>query len=308
MKSKLYSLVLSILFVLTACATNSNASRDGYHTITFNSNGGTSIKSIKVKHNEKIPTPAEPTKDKWVFAGWELFNGKVDREPYEIVNGEAYYNDEYMQGDGGYYLALSDLTFKANWAKLGNIDVWHTLGTQLLPSSDLENKVNLVAQNMNVDFNVSFKGDYKDLEKALEFSAAIGNGPCLIVLPATECVNESDIDKLYYQYNPSSSIDAFLDYYIPLSADSRSYVLNHFDSSIYKYVQDDDRILGFPLCSFDTMLFSKEEAGYDYNIPGRTHLFAFINKLQVENPNYSSSLRILTEKFAKQLSQSYLEA
>lgn len=66
MKKSILVLMLAIvtLFTLTSCSKK--------YTVTFNTDGGSRIASVEVKKGKTISAPAEPTKDGFVFAGWEL--------------------------------------------------------------------------------------------------------------------------------------------------------------------------------------------------------------------------------------------
>ncbi len=44
-------------------------------TVSFETNGGTTVNSIKVKYNDKLVLPSAPTKDGYIFLSWEC-NGK----------------------------------------------------------------------------------------------------------------------------------------------------------------------------------------------------------------------------------------
>ena len=46
------------------------------YTVTFNSDGGTSVTSQKVNHNEKVTRPTNPTKEGYTFKEWQL-NGNL---------------------------------------------------------------------------------------------------------------------------------------------------------------------------------------------------------------------------------------
>lgn len=48
------------------------------YTVTFNSNGGSSIASQTVIEGNKVTKPAAPTKKNYVFIGWLLNNNKYD--------------------------------------------------------------------------------------------------------------------------------------------------------------------------------------------------------------------------------------
>ena len=78
-------LILSILFVfqLAACGKtptpdDDNKEQTTYFTIRFNTNGGTSVKSIKIKKGEAITLPDSPTKEGYIFDGWYLDSSCVE--------------------------------------------------------------------------------------------------------------------------------------------------------------------------------------------------------------------------------------
>lgn len=56
------------------------------NTITFNSDGGSEIKSVVIPTNTAVTKPADPTKDGYTFAGWQLdgktydFNTVIDKD------------------------------------------------------------------------------------------------------------------------------------------------------------------------------------------------------------------------------------
>ena len=64
-------LIVLIFLLIKGCAIKK-------YTVKFDSNGGTIVKAIEVKENEKIKKPKDPTKDGYYFDGWyyknKLFN------------------------------------------------------------------------------------------------------------------------------------------------------------------------------------------------------------------------------------------
>ena len=62
------------LLSLVACGGTSESSEteDVYYTVTFNSNGGTPVESIKVKGGHHAHAPASPTLENHVFCRWTL--------------------------------------------------------------------------------------------------------------------------------------------------------------------------------------------------------------------------------------------
>ena len=86
---------------------NSNAetvSKEIYYTVTFDSNGGTSIDSVVVKENEVIIETSIPEKEGYTFEYWELdgkqydFNTKVTSE---ITLKAKWQKDETNQTNNG---------------------------------------------------------------------------------------------------------------------------------------------------------------------------------------------------------------
>ncbi len=69
--------LICTLFALASCTgetKESNTDADQYHTITFNTHGGSPITSIQAKHNTHVHEPACPTLENHVFYRWEYNN------------------------------------------------------------------------------------------------------------------------------------------------------------------------------------------------------------------------------------------
>ena len=83
MKKKAKIAILSVMSMLsigamTSCnkiESNSGTEITTTYTITFNTNGGSSVDSIKVNAGAKATKPADPTKDGFVFKGWYSNSG-----------------------------------------------------------------------------------------------------------------------------------------------------------------------------------------------------------------------------------------
>ena len=56
-------LVLSMLFSFAACG-------EKKYTVTFETNGGSAIPSVKVVEGQPVGEPSQPAKDGMFFAGW----------------------------------------------------------------------------------------------------------------------------------------------------------------------------------------------------------------------------------------------
>lgn len=63
MKTKKILLIILLLLVLTGC-------KNKTYTVTFDTNGGTPIESIKIKKGETIKNAKEPTKEGYLFVSW----------------------------------------------------------------------------------------------------------------------------------------------------------------------------------------------------------------------------------------------
>lgn len=72
------------------------------YTVTFESNGGSSVAPITVYRNTQLLDIPETTREDYVFTGW------------------TYEGEEWEFGKGGEYVR-SDMTLYANWAKLSTI-------------------------------------------------------------------------------------------------------------------------------------------------------------------------------------------
>ncbi len=82
MKKRYLLIVLSItiFFLICSCTEREQAETLPQDTetelkefdITFNTNGGSSIPSQKVKEWSKVELPEDPVKDKYIFLGWYL--------------------------------------------------------------------------------------------------------------------------------------------------------------------------------------------------------------------------------------------
>lgn len=80
----LVALIAMVVFGLTACGKQVADDDDGntvQFTITFDTQGGSKVKSIKVSKGSTITLPSAPTKDGYVFDGWYL-----DRDCIEVFD------------------------------------------------------------------------------------------------------------------------------------------------------------------------------------------------------------------------------
>jgi uncharacterized repeat protein (TIGR02543 family) len=83
MKGKWFGILLVFGFVLVGCdnGTTSNDNGDGSFTVTFNSNGGSSVNAIsEVSSGSTISLPDNPTKTNREFGGWYTDNQSFQNE------------------------------------------------------------------------------------------------------------------------------------------------------------------------------------------------------------------------------------
>ncbi len=99
------------------------------YTVTFNSDGGTKVDSIKVKEGNSITKPAEPTRKGYVFKGWYLGEKKYDFKS-EIEN---------------------DIVLNAKWSK-----------KETASNTNGDNVNNTTINNDNTDSNTTSNSDKPD--------------------------------------------------------------------------------------------------------------------------------------------------
>lgn len=98
-KFKIGVLALIACLFLTGCGCTNNKLTE--FTVTFDSNGGTSVSSVVVTKDEKVSAPTNPTKDGYTFDGWYL-----DGEKYDFSTP-----------------VTKDITLRAQWTKVAGGEV-----------------------------------------------------------------------------------------------------------------------------------------------------------------------------------------
>lgn len=81
MKKKIFVFVLALVAavcLLASCNDDTTPEeQEIYYTVTFNSQGGSEIGSLRVKSGDLIPYPEEPEKEGYVFDGWKTKEGNT---------------------------------------------------------------------------------------------------------------------------------------------------------------------------------------------------------------------------------------
>ncbi len=90
--------------VLTAVVTyslNDSSIEGTYYTVTFDTNGGSSVDSQKVAEGEKASVPVDPEKDGYAFIGWYVSNGYSQPFDFdqEITGDVTVYAKWYDEND-----------------------------------------------------------------------------------------------------------------------------------------------------------------------------------------------------------------
>ncbi len=96
MKNKIFSLICMIIsFIIISCSTEEPV----YHTVSFDSNGGSFVTAQTVEQGKKVKEPEEPVRDEYIFAGW-------------FKDGEIFYFDTPI---------TEDLILRAEWYYIGSV-------------------------------------------------------------------------------------------------------------------------------------------------------------------------------------------
>lgn len=73
--------ILALLTALVACGNGESGNTESgeivYHTVSFNTNGGTAIASVEVRNGRKISEPEIPVLENYIFCHWEMSDGRT---------------------------------------------------------------------------------------------------------------------------------------------------------------------------------------------------------------------------------------
>lgn len=174
-----------------------------YYTVTFDTDGGSSIDSVVVKAGEKLNKPSNPSKDGYSFVNWE-------------VDGEEFNFDNTIN---------NDLTLKAIWEKnsttSGN-------GGSTSGGNNTTSKINL---NNNISATVYTKStgnescffymyptNLDELFPSVKYETYSGiNKASLCPFPKSDCLDTElaleDLDKLSFNTGKENTLENTLNKY-----------------------------------------------------------------------------------------------
>ena len=139
----------ALSIVSLASCNGSYSSSERYHTVTFNSDGGTNIPSQKVEHGEKITKPEDPLKTGYIFDYWEYnqekwsFAGYVVTEDITLL---AKYNESLLDCPAEQTVYIdSDTNF--------TINVSCTPSNQTITAKSLDESIAVVKDITTLDEN-----------------------------------------------------------------------------------------------------------------------------------------------------------
>lgn len=121
---------------------------NGFHIVSFNSNGGSIINSQKVRDNELVFEPSIPLKEGYQFDGWYLGDDKYD-----------------------FHIAVTEnITLNAKWNKLYNVSI-KIDGNEYSYQIKEGDKINVNKLNIPIkeghNFNLYMNQELFDLETVI---------------------------------------------------------------------------------------------------------------------------------------------
>lgn len=123
----LSAILCASMVFLSACSTQTNDdtsnenensaadSEQSYVTVSFDSNGGTEVKEVKIKKGDTLTLPEEPVKDGYVFCGWNTnpeAEAWVDTIDFSMYNIDADVTLHAIWGSEDYDLDEDGLSHK----------------------------------------------------------------------------------------------------------------------------------------------------------------------------------------------------
>ena len=134
-------LLFATVFVSAGCDDKDSSSSDptpnGIFTVTFDSNGGSAVASVRVSSGGTIIAPENPTREGYIFAGW--FKDREFTQSFEFgENGDK---------------VTADITLYARWVTLDEIQADYAVSEIVIGYAEGDNP-NYVTQNLTLPMKI----------------------------------------------------------------------------------------------------------------------------------------------------------
>ena len=270
MKKRILFVMSSFLFamvlILTSCTRK-------IFTITFETNGGSTVESIQVPFNEIAIQPENPTKEGYSFIGWYLdsglnykydFNSKVEGEfklyakwqvnkyvvSFETYGGNSIANKTF---DYGSTIEISEVPSKVGYEFAG----WYTepsLNEEFTITTMPANDIKLYAAWDAIEYKVSFVSDgveIEDLAQEVSYDTKA-------TLP-TEPVKEGYTFAGWYNGNDAYNFDSLVKGNLTLTA---KWNINSYELTFDKNNGEEAEKVTYSYSSAISSIASPSKAGY----------------------------------------------
>ena len=123
-------MMFTVLFVSISCSQQESNQDSGKYTVTFDTQGGSTIAPVSVNPGNKVKQPADPTRSGFVFSGWyKDAAGKTVYKFTAAVTGDIIIYAKWISEDD-----LGKVTLNYNYSKSPEVK-WVALGSKAtLPS------------------------------------------------------------------------------------------------------------------------------------------------------------------------------
>ena len=171
-----------------------------YYTVTFDTDGGSSIDSVVVKDGEKLNKPNNPSKDGYSFVNWE-------------------YNDKEYNFDN---VVTSNLTLKAIWKKNSITNESSSSGNTTTSKINLNNNISATIYTKSTGnescFFYMYPTNLSEVFPNIKYEVYNGiNRATLCPFPKSDCldteVDLEDIEKLSFNEDKELDLEKTLNKY-----------------------------------------------------------------------------------------------
>ena len=177
-----------------------NNDNTNYYTVTFDTDGGSSIDSVVVKDGEKLNKPNNPSKDGYSFVNWE-------------------YNDTEYNFDN---VVTSNLTLKAIWKKNSATNENSSSGNTTTSKINLNNNISATIYTKSTGnescFFYMYPTNLSEVFPNVKYEVYNGiNRATLCPFPKSDCLDTEvaleDIEKLSFNEDKELDLEKTLNKY-----------------------------------------------------------------------------------------------